>query len=486
MWGVTGTRGQPSPVTLGDRARDKGDWDAAAEHYRQALTRNPDNPPIWVQYGHALKERGRRLEAEAAYRRAVDGDPASADAHLQLGHVLKLRGSGEEAKAAYLRALALDPALADARRELAALGLGDREIAAARAALPPPPRRRRPSRITLADRARELGHWAEAARLYREALARNPRNAPIWVQYGHMLRQQGDLPAAETAYRRALAHDPRSADAHLQLGHALKQQGKTKDAQSAYLRAFALEPTRSEPLGELRGLGWTNGALEEVGRTFASTVGEASTSIFRPLVVVNLVEWETKISLEPPSIPTLARPIGIFVHIYYEELSDEIADYLAKIDLPKRIYISTTTEEKRKLILESFQRFGLDRVTEIVTVPNYGADIASFLIEASKNFLNHDICLKIHGKKSSHARPEFGEGWRNYLYQELMLGDDRVRAIVNTMLAYPDIGILVPEHYPGISPDAISIGRNYRPMSRILDTIGIDLLPDQEIRFPVG
>jgi len=309
---MAGTRGQPSPVTLGDRARDKGDWHTAAEHYRQALTRNPDNPPIWVQYGHALKETGRRLEAEAAYRRAVEGDPASADAHLQLGHVLKLQGRGEAAEAAYLRAISLDPSLADARRELAGFGLNDTQIAAARDALPPlplPPRRRRPSRITLADRARELGHWAEAARLYREALARNPRNAPIWVQYGHMLRQQGDLPAAETAYRRALAHDPRSADAYLQLGHALKQQGKTEDAQSAYLRAFALEPPRSEPATELARLGWSSAeitALRRVASTFAQGTQDHAEAGPAPDLVSEPVPEDMSVRVPPAG---MANPI---------------------------------------------------------------------------------------------------------------------------------------------------------------------------------
>jgi tetratricopeptide (TPR) repeat protein len=265
------SRNRVSSITKADLAGAAGDWNSAAGHYAEALTRNPERPEIWVQYGHALKEGGRRLDAEAAYRRAIEGNPASADAHLQLGHVLKLEGRREEAKPAYLRALALAPELADARRALADLGLDDGQIAEARAALAPlpPTRRRRPSRITRADRARELGHWAEAARLYREALDRNPANAPIWVQYGHMLRHLDDLPAAETAYRYALACDPRNADSYLQLGHALKDQGKAEEAQSAYLRAFALDPAPSDPIEELRLLGWRD--IQGHDTTFRAT-----------------------------------------------------------------------------------------------------------------------------------------------------------------------------------------------------------------------
>ena len=102
--------GKPSAVALADQARDRGQWEVAAELYRKALNRNPRNPPLWVQYGHALKESGERrdpdklAQAEGAYRRSLSLDPGTADTYLQLGHILKLQGKTEEAQAAYLRA----------------------------------------------------------------------------------------------------------------------------------------------------------------------------------------------------------------------------------------------------------------------------------------------------------------------------------------------------------------------------------------------
>jgi len=109
-------------VSLGDRARDSGQWELAIAHYRRGLAADPKNAPIWVQYGHALKEAGDLLTAEIAYRKAIELGPNVADSHLQLGHVLKLQGRLEDAKAAYLSAHSLDPALAAARAELTALG----------------------------------------------------------------------------------------------------------------------------------------------------------------------------------------------------------------------------------------------------------------------------------------------------------------------------------------------------------------------------
>jgi GT2 family glycosyltransferase/tetratricopeptide (TPR) repeat protein len=123
---------RPGSIVMADRARAAGQWEEAARHYKKSLDRNPRNWPIWVQYGHALKEAGRLPEAEAAYRQAISYSSCEADSHLQLGHVLKLQGRRDEARAAYVAALALDLSLSDPRRELADLGWSAAELAAPR------------------------------------------------------------------------------------------------------------------------------------------------------------------------------------------------------------------------------------------------------------------------------------------------------------------------------------------------------------------
>jgi tetratricopeptide (TPR) repeat protein len=122
-------------------------------------------------------------------------------------------------------------------------------------AIPPTPP------LDLADRARDAGDWALAARHYREALARDSGNPAIWVQYGHALKESGNVADAEKAYRKSLEIDGRIADTHLQLGHVLKMQGRKDDAASAYFRALALEQTRSPAALELLALCW-----EPIGR----------------------------------------------------------------------------------------------------------------------------------------------------------------------------------------------------------------------------
>jgi len=105
----------------GDAARDRKDWAVAEQEYATHLTTVSGDQPIWVQYGHCLKEQGKRVEAETAYRRAIELAPDDADAHLQLGHVLKLLDRREDAQQAYLASVGLKPTKA-AIEEVQGLG----------------------------------------------------------------------------------------------------------------------------------------------------------------------------------------------------------------------------------------------------------------------------------------------------------------------------------------------------------------------------
>ena len=105
------------------------------------------------------------------------------------------------------------------------------------------------------DAARDRRDWLEAARLYRQYLARDPGAAGIWVQYGHALKESGELDGAGLAYARALSLEETNADTHLQIGHLHKVKGDTAAAVQSYKSAMKLDPVHPDAAKELRGLG---------------------------------------------------------------------------------------------------------------------------------------------------------------------------------------------------------------------------------------
>ena len=109
-----------------------------------------------------------------------------------------------------------------------------------------------------ARRAKAAGDWECAARHYRQAVARDPRSAATWVQYGNALRECGKAPEAETAYRRSFALGDADPDAHVQFGYLLKHQRRGNEAIAQYLRALELDPWLLHVSQELIELGWTD------------------------------------------------------------------------------------------------------------------------------------------------------------------------------------------------------------------------------------
>ncbi|WP_143736941.1 tetratricopeptide repeat protein [Erythrobacter tepidarius] len=126
--------------------------------------------------------------------------------------------------------------------------------------------------VALGDAARDQRKWREAAEHYGRALTESPRNQPIWVQYGHALKESAQLAAAEDAYRRAIALEPEDGDAHLQLGHCLKVKGDLFGAVGCYVNALQCEPENSFARKELQNYGWTSAELEsaKTGRNRSS------------------------------------------------------------------------------------------------------------------------------------------------------------------------------------------------------------------------
>jgi GT2 family glycosyltransferase/tetratricopeptide (TPR) repeat protein len=88
------------------------------------------------------------------------------------------------------------------------------------------------------DAARNRRAWAMAGDAYARHVAVHERDTAIWVQLGHMRKEEGAMEAAAAAYAQALELAPDDADLLLSLGHFHKVAGELDIATRYYLGSF--------------------------------------------------------------------------------------------------------------------------------------------------------------------------------------------------------------------------------------------------------
>ena len=93
-----------------------------------------------------------------------------------------------------------------------------------------------------------LGELAEAERLFREVLAKEPNQAQASLHLGVLALQSERLDEAVEALTRASAHAPNSAVCHANLGEAHRRRGDLPAAGDSLLRAIALDPDLAAPV----------------------------------------------------------------------------------------------------------------------------------------------------------------------------------------------------------------------------------------------
>jgi ADP-heptose:LPS heptosyltransferase/tetratricopeptide (TPR) repeat protein len=187
---------------------------------------------------------------------------------------------------------------------------------------------RRNTRIVdIADAARDAKNYRRAAVLYEKALRRDPDNAAIHIQCGHMFKEAGDLTRAEHHYTKAKKLTPDDPDLALQFAHFYKVAGRLQEAELAYRRAINLDSDWPEPAIELAKLyraGWRNHTVKnsagEPGRPNGPTVLGSTIAALGSFVAENSLQLSAfdtglvaELAPQPPEIKLQCHPEEITI-----------------------------------------------------------------------------------------------------------------------------------------------------------------------------
>lgn len=188
---------------------------------------------------------------------------------------------------------------------------------------------------------------------------------------------------------------------------------------------------------------------------------------------------KSHINLQPRrQTPTIPRPVGVFLHLYYDDLAEIFAARLAHIHVPLRLYVSTDSTAKAARIRQHLPK------AEIRVMANRGRDIYPKFYGFSDRYEDHDFILHLHGKKSEHSGKL--DAWLTHILDCLLPSAPEVNRILSLLSDIPTLGLVAPVPFQSILP-AQHWSINFEIAQELNWRIGGSPLPGNDwLRFPAG
>ena len=175
--------------------------------------------------------------------------------------------------------------------------------------------------------------------------------------------------------------------------------------------------------------------------------------------------------------------IALHLHVFYEDLLDEIIERLLANHIRPDLFVSIPEEKSVEKCKRYFVNYPGQEVA-IEAVPNRGRDIGPFLTAfGSRIAENYDFVGHLHTKKTPHTNREWGENWRTFLLENL-LGSQSNRMmdrILGFMSNTPTIGMVFPD-----DPNMLGWYKNKPFAEELAERLGITTEFPENFSFPVG
>ena len=143
--------------------------------------------------------------------------------------------------------------------------------------------------------------------------------------------------------------------------------------------------------------------------------------------------------------------IAIQVHVFYEDLLEEIIDKLNLIPFKYDLFISTISNKKKEFI-KKYLLYSTAKNYEIRIFKNIGRDVYPFITQMKSKYKNYKYICHIHTKKSNH-KSKLGANWRNYMYSNLLGSEKLISEIIFDFENNKKLGFIFPEVYYDLIKD---------------------------------
>jgi superkiller protein 3 len=211
--------------------------DNAMHYYREALTRDDDNPQIAYRLGTVMSEQGKWDEAQTYLTQATTNKPDFAKAWFRLGLAQNAERAYPDAVESYMKSIESNARMKMDEEDpggAAYHALGDLYI-----------------RFALFDKA---------IKVYENGLENNPDVPRLLMGLGVAQLNAEKYAEAESSFASALENDPSMSTAVFNRGVALMQLGRTDDA----VKAFEEYSVRANPEKEMAQITAAQGFVQQI------------------------------------------------------------------------------------------------------------------------------------------------------------------------------------------------------------------------------
>jgi len=250
------------------------------------------------------------------YQKITEADPKDIESWIMLGRLQKAVMNSTEAMAAYKKALELDGSNEDAMTGLATVyaDLGDNKAAADMlrqvADKDPNPR----SLTSLANVYEQLKDYSLAAEMLRRALDQQPGNSELKMALAEDLLLSSQFDDALKLYREAVADDPKDIKAELRISQIYRQKQDFAKAREAADKAKEIDPNDLEVQFNDVNLLEAEGKIPDAIKTLkgildatAKKTYSASEKSSRSFLLSSLGELERTIEQYGPAVDTFRQ-----------------------------------------------------------------------------------------------------------------------------------------------------------------------------------
>lgn len=140
-----------------------------------------------------------------------------------------------------------------------------------------------------------------------------------------------------------------------------------------------------------------------------------------------------------------SEKIGMVLHIYYEDQIESCFHYVQSMPLGTNIFVTTSSEEKKKRIEEKVLELLHEYSVQVEIVPNRGRDVGAMLLGAKDFILSYDLICFAHDKKTTQIKPGLiGMGFSYKCFEGILRSREYVTQVIQLFSTSLRLGVAFP------------------------------------------